>query len=352
MLKFESSKIIEPMKNNPTIKKTVTFGEVLMRLTPPGNRKLQQSHQLDFFFGGTELNVAASLSYFGEKVQQVSTVSNDLVGDAALAAMRQYGIDVSAIKKVEHPLGMYFLEVGADMRSSKAAYNRLHGAFANITPQDVDWETVLEDCDLLHWTGITPGISEGAYETLLEGLKIARKNGISVSTDPAYRSNLWKYGKEGREILKELTSYSTIFIGGVNEINEILNTDFSFDKSGFIAASKALIKEFSSIKKVYDKVRTGISASRQKIYGQAWTGEKYISTTELEINDVIDRIGTGDAFAAGLIYGLRHFDEEQALKFGNAACALKHTIVGDSSLISVEEVLEVVDGNLSGRIKR
>ena len=147
-------------------------------------------------------------------------------------------------------------------------------------------------------------------------------------------------------------AHSTIFIGGVNEINEILGTNFSFEKDDFIAASKKLMQECPSITKVFDKVRTGLSASWQKIYGQAWTGNEYISTQELEITSVVDRIGTGDAYAAGIIYGLQNFDDQKTLDFANAACALKHTILGDANLVSVEEVLEVVQGNTGGRIKR
>lgn len=340
------------MKNSKQHKKIVSFGEVLMRLSPAENRKLPQTKTMDFYFGGTEMNVAASLAYFGEKTQQVTNVSNDLVGDAAIAAMRQFGIDVSAVNKVDHPLGIYFLEVGSGLRASKIAYNRLHGSFANITPESVNWEEVLEGAGFLHWTGISPAISEAAYQTLKEGLQVARQKGIAVTADPAYRSNLWKYGQDGREILKELVGMSTIFVGGVNEINEILKTDFDFSKEGFIKASKALLEACPSIEKVFDKIRDGVSASWQKIYSRAWTGSEYIETQQLEITNVVDRIGTGDAYAAGLIYGLIHFDDQQALNFANAACALKHTILGDANLISPEEVLEVIEGSTGGRIKR
>ena len=340
------------MKDSKQHKKIVSFGEVLMRLSPAENRKLPQAKTMDFYFGGTEMNVAASLAYFGEQTQQITNVSNDLVGDAAIAAMRQFGIDVSAVNKVDHPLGLYFLEVGSGLRASKIAYNRLHGSFANITPQSVNWEEVLEGAGFLHWTGISPAISEGAYQTLKEGLQIAKQKGIAITADPAYRSNLWQYGKDGHEVLKELVSMSTIFVGGVNEINEILKTDFDFSKEGFVAASKALIEECPSIEKVFDKVRDGVSASWQKIYGRAWTGSKYIETDQLEITNVVDRIGTGDAYAAGLIYGLIHFEDQKALEFANAACALKHTILGDANLVSPDEVLEVIEGSTGGRIKR
>lgn len=333
-------------------RKIVTFGEVLMRLSPAEKRKLTQTNRMDFYFGGTEMNVAASLSYFGEQTQQITNVSDDLVGDAAITQMRQFGIDVSAVNKVDHPLGLYFLEVGAGMRASKIAYNRFHGSFSKITPESVNWEAILDEASNLHWTGISPAISENAYETLKIGLLKAKGKGITITADPAYRSNLWKYGKEGCEVLKELVSLSTIFIGGVREINEILKTDFDFSENGFIEASKALIETCPSIEKVFDKVRTGLSAGWQKVYGRAWTGLEYIETDELEVTDVVDRIGTGDAYAAGLIYGLIHFDNEKALCFANAACALKHTILGDVNLVSPQEIEEVMAGNTGGRIKR
>ncbi|MGM1056524.1 MAG: sugar kinase [Bacteroidota bacterium] len=332
--------------------KVVTFGEVLMRLSPSDNRVLQQATQLDFFFGGTEMNVAASLAYFGLEVQHITNVSNDIVGDAAIAALRKFGINVSEVRKVEQPLGLYFMEVGSAMRASKISYNRLHSSFAHITPESVNWERIFKGCKVFHWSGISPGVSENAYQSLKAGLLEARKKNIIVTADPAYRSNLWKYGRSSHEVLSELVGLSTIFIGGVNEINEILGTQFDSDGDGFIKASKALIEHHPSIEKVFDKVRTGVSSSWQKVYGRAWTGREFLITEELEIRDVVDRIGTGDAYAAGLLYGLQHFDDEKALKFANAACALKHTHVGDANLVGVEEVLEVVDGNISGRIKR
>lgn len=341
------------MKNSIEKKqKIITFGEVLMRLSPTDNRILQQATQMDFFFGGTEMNVAASVAYFGLEVKHVTNVSNDIVGDAALAALRKFAIDVSEVRKTDHPLGLYFMEVGSAMRSSKVVYNRLNSCFANIKPEDFDWDRILEDANCFHWTGISPAISEGAYQTLKKGLVVAKAKGIMVTADPAYRKNLWRYGRKGKEVLAELIDFSTIFIGGTEEINEILDSDFESDEEGFINACKALKKKHPSIEKVFDKVRTSVSASWQKMYGRAWTGNEFLRTEELEITPVVDRIGTGDAFAAGIIYGLQNFEDQRALDFANAACALKHTHVGDANLVCVEEVLEVVRGNTSGRIKR
>lgn len=333
-------------------KTIITFGEVMMRLSPPENRLLRQSRNLEFFFGGTEMNVAASLSIMGCDVKHVTNISDDFVGDAALSSMRSQGIDTRFVNRTEFPLGLYFLEVGSSIRASRISYNRLNGAFAHIRPEHVDWEKALDGADFFHWTGISPGISESAYQTLKEGLIVAKSKGIQITTDPTYRSNLWRYGKKGEEILKELVSYSTIFIGGVNEINEILGTGYNRDKEGFIEASKELIKEIPSIEKVFDKIRVGLNASTQSTYGQAWVNGTYLQTENLEVTPVVDRIGTGDAFAAGLIYGLLHYEDEMALKFANAACAIKHTILEDVNLCTADDILEIVNGKSGGRIKR
>ncbi|PQA97830.1 2-dehydro-3-deoxygluconokinase [Chryseobacterium shigense] len=330
----------------------VTFGEVIMRLSPPGNRVMKQSHEMEFFFGGTELNVASSLATMGCTVRHISSVSDDFVGESAVSFIKSFGIDTRFITKNEHPLGLYFLEAGSSVRASRIAYNRLNGSFANMRAEHIDWEKALDGCEYFHWTGISPGISAAAYETLKEGLKTAQEMGIHITTDPAYRSNLWKYGKNGSDILKELVSYSTLFIGGVNEINEILGTQFSSDQQGFIEASKELKEQIPSIQKVFDKIRIGVTASSQQTQGRAWVHDQYFETELLEVNPVVDRIGTGDAFAAGLIYGLMNFDDEKALKFANAACAIKHTIPGDINYCSAEDILEVMNGSSGGRIKR
>lgn len=340
------------MENSTAGKKVVTFGEILMRLSPSGNRKFQQANKLDFFFGGTEMNVAASLANFGLEVQHITNVSDDFVGEAALSSLRKFAIDVSQIKKVNHPLGIYFMEVGSSIRGSQVTYNRLHSCFANINVDEVDWEKILKNCNCFHWSGISPGISEGAYQTLKKGLEQARDMGITITADPAYRSNLWKYGRNSRDVLAELIDLSTTLIGGPREINEVLGTDFQDNEEDFIQASKSLMEAHPSIEKIFEKVRTSESASRQKMYGRAWSGEKYLITKEVEITDVVDRIGTGDAFAAGIIYGLQHYDDQETLEFANAACALKHTHVGDVNLVSVDEVKEIVAGNTGGRVKR
>ncbi|KZS41676.1 2-dehydro-3-deoxygluconokinase [Aquimarina aggregata] len=332
--------------------KVVTFGEVLMRIAPLGNKKLKQTNQLEYYFGGTEANVAISLSQFGNQTQHVGAVSNDFVGDAAKSFLQKFGVNTSAIHNSHHPLGLYFLEVGAVMRSSTIAYNRAHSAFSNIDPKKINWEEILKDCQWFHWTGITPALSLNAYQALKEGLTVANQKGIPISADPAYRKDLWNYGKDAKKILNELVGLSTIFIGGPNEINELLSTKFSYENDDFIKGSKLLLKKHTNIQKVFDKTRKSINANWHKIQARMWNGLEFLETNELEITHVIDRIGTGDAYAAGLIHGLLHYDDTKALKFANASCAIKHTIEGDANLVTEQEVISIIEGNLSGRIIR
>ena len=332
--------------------KVVTFGEILMRITPLGNKKLKQSNQLEYYFGGTEANVAISLTQLGNKAEFITVISNDFMGRTVKNYLKQFEVDTESFIELDYPLGLYFLEVGAVMRSSRISYNRSNSAFSKIEPNMIDWDTSLKDSEWFHWTGITAALTENSYLALKEGVKKAAENGMTISADPAYRRDLWKYGRKPKEILKELVAYSTIFIGGPNEINELLATAFDGGKEGFVEASKLLMKEFPSIKKVADKTRVSLNANWHKITSRMWDGKKYIETRELEITHVVDRIGTGDAFAAGLIHGLLHYNDEKALAFANAACAIKHTIEGDANLLSEEEVLYIIEGNMSGRIIR
>lgn len=330
----------------------VTFGEVLMRLSPLGNKKFIQSNTLEFYFGGTEVNVAISIANFGGKVKHISCISDDFVGDTAISYLRKFGVKTSSLVRSNRPLGVYFLEVGAVMRPSSISYNRSHSSFSEIKPNMVDWESSLKNCNWFHWTGITPALCKGGYETLKEGLILAQIKGLEVSVDPTYRAGLWKYGADPRETLCDLLNYSTIFIGGINEMNEVLKTDYNYSNADFIEASKQLIKTFPSIRKTFDKIRTPINASWHKIRSRMWNGHEFRETKDLDITHIVDRIGTGDAFAGGLIYGLQNFDDYKAMEFGAAASALKHTYEGDVNFSTVDEVINILEGNTSGRFNR
>lgn len=334
------------------MKQIITFGEVLMRLSPEGNKKFIQANLLEFYFGGTEVNVGISIANFGEKVKHISCVSNDFVGDTAISYIQKFGVSTSAIARSNRPLGVYFLEVGAVMRPSSISYNRSHSSFSDIEPEMVNWKNILKKAKWIHWTGITPALCKGGYETLKAGLMLAKEKGIAVSADPTYRNGLWKYGEKPKDVLTDLISYSTIYIGGINEINEVLDTNYSYSNEDFIEASKKLMERFPSIEKVFDKIRTPINASWHKIRARMWNGKEFRETSDFEITHIIDRIGTGDAFAAGLIYGLQKYDDYKAMEFASAACALKHTYEGDVNYATVDEVSAILDGNVSGRFNR
>lgn len=330
----------------------ITFGEVLMRLSPEGNKKFIQSNTLEFYFGGTEINVGISISNFGGNVKHITCISDDFIGDTAISYLNKFDVDTSSIVRSTRPLGVYFLEVGAVMRPSSISYNRSHSSFSEIQPAMVNWEKSLEDANWFHWTGITPALCQGGFDTLREGLKLAREKGITITADPTYRSGLWKYGQEPKGALSELLEYSTIFIGGINEINEVLETDFTYSNDDFIEASKQLMLRFPSITKVFDKIRTSVNSSWHKIRARMWNGKEFRETQDLDITHVVDRIGTGDAFAAGLIYGLQQFDDYKSMEFASAACALKHTYEGDVNFATVKEVMAILDGNTTGRLNR
>ncbi|WP_242118421.1 sugar kinase [Aestuariivivens sediminicola] len=330
----------------------ITFGEVLMRLSPFGNKKFIQANTLEFYFGGTELNVGLSIANFGGSVKHITCISDDFIGDTAIAYLNKFDLDTSAIVRSNRPLGVYFLEVGAVMRPSSISYNRSHSAFSEIQPDMVNWDSALENGSWFHWTGITPALTQGSYDTLRAGLERASKKGMQISADPTYRSGLWQYGVEAKAALSELLHYSTIFIGGINEMNEVLGTDYGYSNEDFIEASKKLMLAFPSINKVFDKIRTAINASWHKIRARMWNGHEFRETEDFDITHIVDRIGTGDAFAAGLIYGLQHYDDYKSMEFASAACALKHTYQGDVNYATISEVTKILEGNISGRFTR
>lgn len=323
-----------------------------MRISPLGNKKFVQSNAVEFYFGGTEVNVGISIANFGGKVKHISCISNDFIGDTAISYLNKFDLDTTSIVRSPRPLGVYFLEVGAVMRASSISYNRSHSSFSEIKPEMVNWEKSLENGSWFHWTGITPALNKGSKDTLLEGLKLAKQKGLVISADPTYRSGLWKYGEKPKEILSELVNLSSIFIGGVNEINELLGTSYTFSNEDFIKASQHLIQEFPSIEKVFDKIRTSINSSWHKIKARMWNGKEFKETSELDITHVVDRIGTGDAFAAGIIHGLQHYNDYKAMEFGNAACAIKHTYAGDVNYANEKDVMSILEGNITGRLHR
>jgi 2-dehydro-3-deoxygluconokinase len=332
-------------------KKLVTFGEVMMRLSPPGHLKFSQANSFDIVYGGGEANVAISCAYLGMKAAHMTRFPDTALGKAATQFLRKNWLNSDQIIYGDNKLGMYFLEKGAVHRPSVVVYERENSAFSKIQPDMINWEEVLEGADWFHWTGITPAISEGAAMSCLEAIKTANKMGITVSGDINSRKNMWKYGKTMQKIIPQLVEHCNIVITSPRGIYEIFGLGRIGDK--FKDSAAQLMKAYPKIKKVVGKKRKSISASEQTIQGRFWTGKEFIKTEMLNISHVIDRVGTGDAFAAGLIYGLLHYEDElEALNFATAACALKHTVMGDVNMVSLENIKSLMDGNTSGDLKR
>jgi 2-dehydro-3-deoxygluconokinase len=333
--------------------KIVTLGEVLLRLTTPNFQKFEQANSFNANFGGTEMNVGASLVKFGFEATHVTTFPNNLIGQKAKAFLRYLDFDTSNVVLEGDRMGVFFLETGAVMRASQIVYDRADSAFANLNPDLFDWEKILAGADWFHWCGITPAISEGAAKACLEAVKMAKKMGITVSSDIYYRSNLWKYGKTPQEILPELASYSDIILASRKNIEEIFSLKVTVEKGKFVEACKLLMEHYPNVKKVIDTDRVQVSASHNQYAAKMWNGEELLETDYQDITHIVDRIGTGDAFLGGFIYGQVVLkDDFQSLQFGTAAAALKHTIEGDQNLVTVAEVEAVMSGDKSGRLRR
>jgi len=331
-------------------KKLITFGEVMMRLSPPGYEKFSQASSFELVYGGGEANVAISCAYLGMKAAHVTRFPDNALGKAATQFLRKHWLSTEHVIYGDDMMGKYFLEKGAVHRPSEVIYEREGSSFSLIEPSMVNWEDVLKDADWFHWTGITPAISEGAARCCLDAIKTANKLGIMVSGDINSRSNMWKYGKTMQEVIPDLVQNCDVVITSSRGIREMFGLGQLDDN--FQVLAKQLMELFPSIKKVVKKTRRTISASHNQIQGKLWNGKEYIKTDMLNITHIIDRVGTGDAFAAGLVYGLLHYEDVQALDFATAACALKHTVPGDVNMVSLENVQSLMEGDTSGAIIR
>ncbi|WP_420151479.1 PfkB family carbohydrate kinase [Spirosoma sp.] len=329
--------------------KIITFGEVMLRLSPPGVERFTQTDTLAMHFGGTEANVAVSLSQFGLRAYHVTRFPDHSLGRAAAGYLRKYDVNTEYIRYGDGRLGLYFLETGAGSRASQIIYDRFDSAFARIQPNEIDWETVLSGADWFHWTGITPALSQGAADCLLAGIQTANRLGVPVSADIVYRSNLWQYGRTPQEIMPALTEGCTLVLGGKGLFSEI----YGVVGSTFQEAGLAMMKRFPNIRYTTDTKRNSISASHNQLSAKLFDGKAVYKSRVYDIRPITDRIGTGDAYIAGLIYGLLTFNDlQRAVEFGAAASALKHTIPGDVNLATVAEVETLERGDSSGKLKR
>lgn len=322
----------------------------MMRLTPPGYSKFSQATSLDLAYGGGEANVAISLAYFGLDACHVTRFPANLIGKAATQYLRHHWIDTSEIIYGDQRMGKYFLERGAVHRSSEVVYERDDSAFCKIDPASLNWHEILKEADWFHWTGITPAISAGAAKACQEAVKAANDLNVTVSADIHSRKNMWQYGKRQHEIMPDLISCTDVLIASPYDVKEVFGfEDVEVDEQ----LMKKINEEFPRVRKVFDKTRETLSASHNRIQGKLWNGEAFVKTDFLDVTHIIDRVGTGDAYAAGLIYGLLHYETDmEVLKYATAACALKHTIEGDANMVSKDNVLKLMEGDTSGSIIR
>lgn len=336
------------------MKQVITFGEIMMRLSTPGHQRFAQATSLDVNYGGGEANVTAALAHWGVPTRHVTCFPDNDLGRAVGAHLQKVGVDNKGIIYKGNRLGLYFLEVGSSMRASRIVYDRADSAFANLDPAWFDWEALLKDAQWLHWTGITPAISAAAAQACAEAIQMARKLGITVSADVNYRRNLWQYGKTVQEVMPALVAGCDVVVCSEGDAADIFNIQpEEKEPNTFISISKQLMERFPQIKQVITTRRETLSATCNKLQGILYNGKDYVETPIYDINPIVDRIGGGDAFMAGFIYGTLHYStESEALHFAVAASALKHTIEGDVNLVSIDEVKQVMEGDVSGRLLR
>ncbi len=342
--------------------KIITFGEIMLRLATPDYLRFGQSDSFNANFGGGEANVAVSLANYGKDVKFVTRLPENDITEAAIRELRGFGVDTSAILRGGDRMGTYFLETGAVSRPSKVIYDRAYSAITEVTPDMFDWDKIFENAEWFHWTGITPAISQGAVDTCRIAINVANAKGITVSTDLNYRKNLWKYGKTAGEVMPELVSGCDVILG--NEEDAAMTLGIKPDKmdlksgeiSGedYLSVSQEIMKRFPKCKLVVTTLRGSVSANHNSWTGVLYDGKKLYEARTYQITHIVDRVGGGDSFMGGLIYGLLTYknDLQKVLDFAVAASCLKHTIYGDYNRVSVAEVEKLMSGDASGRVVR
>lgn len=342
--------------------KVVTFGEIMLRLATPGHQRFTQATSFCVSYGGGEANVAVSLANYGINTEYVTRLPKNDLGQAVLMDLRKYNVGVNHVVPGGERLGIYFLETGSVSRPSKVIYDRAGSSIAEIRPGMVDWNKVFDGASWFHWTGITPAISEGAAEVCLEAVKAARSKGITVSTDLNFRKNLWKWGKSAGDVMPGLVEHCDVILGNEEDAEKVFGikpegadiTGGHVGAAAYRSVCEKLMKKFPHAKKVIITLRGSISADHNSWSGVLYDGKQLFEAPVYQITHIVDRVGGGDSFMGGLIYGLLTFtgDDQKALNFAVAASCLKHTIPGDFNLVSVAEVEQLMKGDASGRVVR
>ena len=340
--------------------KVLTFGEIMLRLKAPGHERFFQSPSLEATFGGGEANVAVSLANYGMDAAFLTVLPKNDIAEACIRELRYFGVDTSRILRGEGRMGIYYLEGGANQLPSKVVYDRAYSAIALAKPGDIDWDKAFDGVDWFHITGITPAISETAMELSLESVAEAKKRGITVSCDLNYRKNLWKYGKAASEVMNKLAESVDVAIANEEDVQKSLGITADVDvESGALDREKyrvlgnKVLAAFPTMKLIANTLRESHSADHNGWAACLNDGEHFYVSKKYEIRDIIDRVGGGDSFAGGLIYGLNHYtDRQQALEFAVAASCLKHSVIGDFNRVSVSDVEKLASGDGTGRVQR
>ena len=338
----------------------VTFGEIMLRLNPPGFRRFSQANGFEISYGGAEASVAISLANYGISSAFVTCLPSNEIGSAAIDYVRRFGVDTSHIVRKGERIGIYFLEIGANQRPSKVIYDRGHSAIAEVAPGAMPWIQIFSEAKWFHFTGITPAISQNAADVCLEAARAARDKGLTVSCDINYRAKLWRYGKTATEVMTGLMSYVDIAIGNEEDCEKVFGIkgpdvrvakEISPEK--YLEVASQLMKRFPNLKKIGITLRGSISATDNTWSAVLHDGRKLYTTTQYHITNIVDRLGTGDAFTGALIYSLLIGKGDQdALDFATAASALKHSIMFDPNLVSAEEVRALVTEGGAGWVQR
>lgn len=342
--------------------KIVTFGEIMLRLATPGHLRFSQAHEYEATFGGGEANVAVSLTNYGEDAHFVTALPGNDIAKACLAELRGLGVGVEFCIESGDRVGIYYIEKGAVSRPSKVIYDRAHSSISEIKSGMIDWDKVFEGVDWFHWTGITPAISQGAADVCLEAIEAASRHGVKVSCDLNYRKNLWKYGKTASEVMPALVAGCDVIIGNEEDAEKVFGIkpeEFNaeagvIDTAKFEFVAKSLMEKFPKASKVAITLRGSVNADHNTWGAVLYDGKTLFASRRYDITDIVDRVGGGDSFGGGLIYGLLNYegDDQKALDFAVAASCLKHTIEGDYNRVSVAEVETLMNGNGSGRVSR
>ena len=336
----------------------------MLRLSTPGYLRFGQAREFDATFGGGEANVAVSLANYGIDAKFITRLPDNDIAKACIRDLRSFGVDTSGIVTGGERMGIYFLETGAIARPSKVIYDRAHSAIATIEPGMIDWKKVFEGADWFHWTGITPAISQGAADVCLEAVRAANALGVTVSCDLNFRKNLWKYGKTAGEVMPALVEGCDVILGNEEDADKVFGirpegfdataTGGAIDQGRFRSVGEQLMRRFPLAKKVVITLRGSINANHNTWGGVLWDGKTLYQSPRYDITHIVDRVGGGDSFMGGLIYGLLTWpgDDQRALNFAAAASCLKHTVFGDYNRVTVAEVEKLMQGDASGRVSR